>query len=324
MSSRRAGRRWRDENGRMLAGRVLERLTTGGSLDDLGLGSHQGRVDLRGFVVEPPKTTAAGHLAEESGDGDALIMQWLQGLVEIRDTTLDGLDLSGAQLDHLRLVDVVVRDCRFDAASCRDWRGWQLEVRDCSFASTDLRDAALGTWGNSYRTVDLRGADLRGATCRGAAFVECDFSDAKLDGVEFLGCELRDTRFAGQLNEVSFLAAADRPKPGSMENVDFTDAILRWVTFRGLPLAATRLPADGDEHVVVHHYPCVVREALARLEGRYDAETRKLRSRLQADAAQLDEARDIGLWHRDELGSSPDEQRFARELLHETERRCST
>ncbi|BCJ56876.1 hypothetical protein Jiend_02980 [Micromonospora endophytica] len=55
MSSSRGGR-WRGEDGRELAGHVLARLTTGRSLDDLQLGSHEGRVDLRGFTLEPPKT----------------------------------------------------------------------------------------------------------------------------------------------------------------------------------------------------------------------------------------------------------------------------
>ena len=90
------------------------------------------------------------------------------------------------------------------------------------------------------------------------------------------------------------------------------------MAFRGLSLARTRLPADGGER----HYPRVVRAPLARLEGRFDAETRALRARLQADASQLDESRDIGVWHRDELGQTEDEQRFARELLHEVKREC--
>ncbi len=323
MSSSRGGR-WRGEDGRELAGHVLARLTTGRSLDDLQLGSHEGRVDLRGFTLEPPKTGGDGYLAEEGGSStDGLSMRWLHGLVDIRDTSLENLDFSEAQLDHLRLHGVALRNCLFDGAKCRDWRGWQLSVQDCSFVHADLRDTALGTWGNSYRGVEFRGADLRGTSCRGATFISCDFSDARLDKVEFVGCQLVDTRFAGRLSEVSFVAATDQPEHGSMENIDFTDASLRWVTFRGLPLSTVRLPENGEEHIVVRHYPCVVRQALARLEGRYDAETRKLRSRLQADASQLDESRDIGLWHRDELGSNPSEQRYARELLQDVEAACS-
>jgi hypothetical protein len=83
------------------------------------------------------------------------------------------------------------------------------------------------------------------------------------------------------------------------------------------------LPPEGEEHVIVHHYPCVVRRAAERLDDDLKADTRRLRARMLVEAGQLDESRSIGLWHRDELGETAQQQRLAHELLHELERDCS-
>ncbi|MCW2640506.1 MAG: pentapeptide repeat-containing protein [Dactylosporangium sp.] len=360
MTSRSTSSRWRSAAGAQLAAQVLGRLLAGESLDDLPLDRHDGRIDLRGFAVPDPEILGVGGLAEERGAADiaeargdgglaeergasdiaeergvdehpGLGMLLMGGPITVRGATLADLDLSGAHLDHLRFFDSTLRNCRFDKARCRDWRGWNLTVEESSFQGANLRDSALGTWhdgrGNSYRAVDFSGADLRGIVCQGAEFVDCEFTAARLDKVEFGGCDFVRCRFGGLLDEVRFLAepmiGVDKPEPASMRDVDFSTATLRWVEFRGLTLDRVTLPPEGEEHVIVHHYPCVVGRAVDRLEHDLKPETRRLRARMLAEASQLDEGREIGLWHRDELGETVQQQRLARELLHELERDCS-
>jgi hypothetical protein len=66
-----------------------------------------------------------------------------------------------------------------------------------------------------------------------------------------------------------------------------------------------------------------VRRATELLDGDFDAEKRTLKSRMRVEAGHLDEGRDVGVWHVDELGKTPPQRSAARELLHRIERECA-
>jgi uncharacterized protein YjbI with pentapeptide repeats len=304
--------RWRDPAGMRLAARVLDRIRTGRPFDDLPVGRYDGRVDLRGFTPPDPQVIGAD-------DGAGLAFHGV---------TLVGVDLTGARLESARFFDTTLRDCRFDRARCPDWAGWNLTVEDCTFTGAQLRGSALGTWyqesGNRFHRVDFRAADLRDIACEAASFTDCDFSGARLDTVEFRGCVFVRCRFGGVLDEVRFRAQPpDGADTGRLDEVDFSAAILRWVEFRGLSLDHVTLPPEDQEHVVVRNYPHVVRSVVDRLADDHRPEVRRLRSRMQVELRRLDDDREVGLWHRDELGETPEQQDRARALLHEVERECA-
>jgi hypothetical protein len=139
--------RWKTDAGR--AEEVVARLLAGRELNGLGLVEHEGRVDLRSLPLPAPRRLerfeTRGWFVERLGD-----------LVIFRGGRLEGLDLSGAQLQSLRFHDSQIIDCRFDGANCRDWRLWATEVVDCSFTKADLRDAAAGTWDEGRSNVWLQ------------------------------------------------------------------------------------------------------------------------------------------------------------------------
>jgi uncharacterized protein YjbI with pentapeptide repeats len=324
--------RWRTDTGVELAAQIVSRFAAREPLGDLALQRHEGRIDLRGFLWSEP--TSAGETAvavdESSNAVPPLGMRMLTNLVELHGARLADLAMSGGQLQHLRLFDSTLRNCIFDDSDCEDWRAWNLSVEDCSFRGADLTGSVLGSWykqkGNRFSSVDFTAADLRGIVCRGATFLDCDFGEARLDKVEFQACDFVRCRFAGLLDEVRFLGDPsidfDKPEFGRFENVDFSGATLRRVEFRDLSLDRMTLPEESDDQVVVRNYPCVVRRAVARLENDPNEEFRKLRSRMRAASKRLDETRTVGVWHTDELGATPEQQRAARQLLHDLERAC--
>lgn len=209
-----------------LAGEVVARLSAGRDLDDLGLGEVEGRIDLRGLQVDPQVVTFVG-------------------------VRLAGLDLRGARIPSWRFDGCVVEDCRFDQATCGDWRLWRSQVRRCRFVGADLSGSAVGTWdegeGNLWSQVDFTGADLRVLTNRCATYEDCELADADLTGVVFEQCTLRRCHFAGELREVTFdgRAVDDRPAPRRWEDVDFREAHFDLVHFLDLDLADVALPADA-------------------------------------------------------------------------------
>jgi uncharacterized protein YjbI with pentapeptide repeats len=272
--------RWTSPEGVLLAGEVLARLKGGAPLGGLGLGEVDGRVDLRGFPAPLPcpvsRQDAARFLTGRL-DPAAFVAMAEQVLVE--GVALRGLDLTGARLDEVNFRRCELEDCVLDKVSGRGLGLTRTRVRECSFRGAGLQGAGLGSWSDGacseYDRVDFTGADLRGdprATVT-AWFRDCDFAGARLDGTSFSGCGLVRCRFAGVLLDVRFFGSGapsgEVEGPDHVEDLDLSGAVLQSVTFKGVDLAAVRLPDDPGLRVI-RNYPCVMRKAAAALAGRED------------------------------------------------------
>ncbi|GAA0493330.1 hypothetical protein Ade02nite_70270 [Paractinoplanes deccanensis] len=237
--------RWRTPAGRSAAAGVLARLRAGAPLDR----DAQGRADLRGFVM--PDTVPLDNV-----------------LAGVR---LTDVDLSHAQLPGLVLERCVVTGCRFTGANLRDWRVDTTMVSRSDFTRAVLTGAALGTGDpdrmNGWSEVTFTRADLRGCHPHQAYFDRCDFSSARLDGVEFHQCRITGTVFAGPLRRVVFDGRdlAGSPAAGPMRGVDFTGARLDDVEFRNCFLEDVSFPPG--EVLAVPRFGPVAARVLAALEG---------------------------------------------------------
>jgi uncharacterized protein YjbI with pentapeptide repeats len=314
--------RWRTEEGAALAEEVVARLIAGRPLTGLGLGEHEGRVDLRGLPAPQPRRLqrfeTQGWFVEQLGD-----------LVKFRGVRLENLDLGGAALESLRFHDAVVTGCRFDGASCRDWRLWGSDVSDSSFVGADLRESAVGTWHeghrNSWRRADFSGADFRVAVSWEAVYEDCDFSGAKLAKVKFEQCTLARCRFSGELREVVFDGRdlTDRPAPAEMDKVDFSGATFRQVEFLGFDLESVTLPDDPDVRLL-RRARCVARRGIELLDGDDQVAARQLRAMLHTRLRGPGTDRDARVFNRRdylEIGGE-DLAALAVEVLGRAEAEC--
>jgi len=313
-------KRWTSLEGAALAEEVFSRIAARRSLDDLKLGQHNGRVDLRGIALPEP------HRSGEVAVG-RLTYTTLSGLRELRGVAIDGVDCSDATLPSLRIFDTTIANSIFDRARCRDWRLWDVHVSAASFQGTDLRGSVLGALGDSYTNVDLRGADLRGIMSVEADFTDCDFSGAKLAKIDFGSTGFVRCKFAGELREVTFWDHASRTRsskaePNRMEDIDFTEAKLVWVDFRRLNLDRILLPTSPD-HVIVHSYPCVLERALARLADNDSQWGLGLRGLFGHHLKWCSPKQDVGIFHVEELGDSPNQVLDSIQLLRECEAECA-
>jgi hypothetical protein len=93
--------RWQTPEGERLTKDVFGRLVAGQSLSDLGLGEHEGRIDLRGILAPAPVQLSA---QEKKG----WVLQEVGGLVKFERVKLVNLDLSGGRLDSLRLFNTTI------------------------------------------------------------------------------------------------------------------------------------------------------------------------------------------------------------------------
>jgi uncharacterized protein YjbI with pentapeptide repeats len=315
--------RWRSKAGQRLTTAVVERLLSGGPLDDLPLDEHEGRLDLRGFAIPAPTRQKRAQVGR-------YFVEDLEELIEISHD-LERIDFSGAVLDHIRFFEARIEDCVLDRARCRDWRLWATDVVATSLRGTDLRSSALGGWheerGNVYVGCDFSEADLRDAECGSAEFIDCVFDRTRLDKLDFGSSSFVRCRFAGELREVIFHDhgfETGKPTPNEMREVDFTDAELREVEFRGLDLSQVKLPRSPN-HIIVDHYPCVLRRGLAELASAATPVALGLLGYIEAEAEWTPETRRFGVFNRRDWaeGESEEAADFVESLLRRLEAECA-
>ena len=313
--------RWRTPEGERLAQDVFGRLLAGKPLTDLGLGEHDGRIDLRGIVAPAPE-----HL--EAFEKQGWVVRELGGLLKFERAKFVNLDFSGGRLESFRFFNTTITNCRFDEARCQDWRLWAVDVTDTSFVGADLRKAVLGAWyegrGDSYQRVNFSRANLRSIVCPAAIFVDCDFGEAQLAKVDFQSSSFIRCRFAGLLREVMFYDhgfKTGKPDPNPMEDVDFSEAELRMVEFRHLDLDGVKFPRSSD-HLIVHHYRCVLERAVRELGP--DTAHRGLRTILEHELKWAGPHQEVGVFNRRDFVEMFDEEaaEFALGLLRRMETDC--
>jgi uncharacterized protein YjbI with pentapeptide repeats len=318
------GSRWQTSEGIELASEVLRYLADGASLHALGLAKHEGRIDLRGLCaadvrkVEPPEQSLRS-------------FRKLEGQLELRNVEWEGLDLSDAQLSHFRFFNSLMTNCRFDRSKCEDWRLWGTNITESSFISASLRRSVLGPWyegrGNTCKLVNFSKADMWKLVSPAATYEDCDFSNARLESIDFQSSGFVRCCFAGELREVMFYDhgfETGKPDPNPMEDVDFSKAKLRWVAFRRLDLKQVRLPHDGD-HLIVTNYPCVLQHALQKLTHAKERHEIELRGLLKNYLKWVGAEQKIGIFSRldfvDAWGKVGEE--FATDLLCRAENECT-
>ena len=113
-----------------------------------------------------------------------------------------------------------------------------------------------------------------------------------------------------------------KPDPNPMEDVDFSEAELRWVEFRRLDLDRVELPKSTD-HLVVHDYRCVLEGAIRELQT--DARRKGLRGVMENRLKWAGPHQEQGEFNRRDFVEMGDEAEaeFAVSLLRRLEAECA-
>jgi len=108
---------------------------------------------------------------------------------------LDGLDLSGAHLDHLQAPHARWRQVNLSGASLQRVRLADADLQHSDLSGADLSQANL-------QHADLRGAKMQGcdlsyADLRGADLRDADLRGAHTGGIQLAGADLRGASLEG-------------------------------------------------------------------------------------------------------------------------------
>jgi uncharacterized protein YjbI with pentapeptide repeats len=317
--------RWTTTDGAELAREIFRRLAKGTGLSGLPLDSYEGMIDLRGLTV--PKPRAKSSIDRIIG-GRLFGIERLEGVNQVRRARLENVDFSYADLGGLKVFESTINACRFEHADLRQAGLWACNVRATSFSHADLRSMVLGgapdKGRTSYSNVNLKFADLRGASPGFADFVDCDFSNARLDSVEFYGNGLARCRFAGRLADVIFSkrGLTGDPHEGALEDVDFAQAAFQFCAFRGFDLDSVKFPEDSN-HIVFRNYPCVLRRATESLRGSTDKDDRGLLALLEMELRWLGPRQRAGVLAVPDLQSARPKAEARGEWLRRLDEECS-
>jgi uncharacterized protein YjbI with pentapeptide repeats len=235
-------------------------------------GHYDGRVDLRGLVVEKSPRVPVS-------DGLARITQLREfDHVEVRD-----VDLSSSTVSDVRIFGSRFENCVFDNAKLPGYRTWSGVFERCSFKSTNLKDTMMGgpemkdgkPWGpgSRYEDCDFSGADLRDISTEFGRFVRCSFQrsrwymtqtlSAVFEQCDFREADVNQVRFDGRRFDKNGLVGLNDNK---MMGCDFSTAKLYASSFLAID-CRNLIPPNGAQYVLIDAFPSKVRLALDRLKA---------------------------------------------------------
>jgi uncharacterized protein YjbI with pentapeptide repeats len=146
-----------------------------------------------------------GALEIEPGAGD----------VELGQCRLVGVDLTGAELDGVRMTDVVLDGCQLAGAVVANASLWRVSLAGCrlsGFVATGMQarhvrvsgcradgvNLRASRWETCvFDDVDLRDADFGTADLRGAVLRRCDLTNADLSKANLTGTMLHGSVLDG-------------------------------------------------------------------------------------------------------------------------------
>jgi uncharacterized protein YjbI with pentapeptide repeats len=119
--------------------------------------------------------------------------------VEMSACALHGVRLTGARLEHLRLVDVLAVDCELSGALVTESSLQRVEFRNCRMSGLVMSDAKLRH--ARFRDCKLDEANFRfvkgeGVVFDGCSLVDADFSEAVFTSSAFVHCDLGKAEFS--------------------------------------------------------------------------------------------------------------------------------
>jgi uncharacterized protein YjbI with pentapeptide repeats len=138
---------------------------------------------------------------------------------------------------------------------------------------------------NIYTGVDFSDAGLRRTGYEAAVFEGCNFRHSKLEGIDSETSSFRNCVFEGELRDVVFNRWGYRGEafpPNEMLNVDFSQAKLHDVRFRGLTLEQVKLPDDSD-HILIKNVTATLSRLIESLRKEDNATSKKLTAFLNID-----------------------------------------
>jgi uncharacterized protein YjbI with pentapeptide repeats len=178
---------------------------------------------------------------------------------DLRDMCFDPETLRVA-FDYVSAARVDFSGLSFDSFSADN-----CEFADCDFSRVSVEWLPFAGGGSRFLRCRFAGAQI--GDFDEVALVECDFTNAHLNGWFTWDADVIDCRFAGRLEGVVFTATdSDGRGHNEIRGNDFRDADLVDVDFRnGVDLDAQLLP-ESEDYLRIRDLPSTLRRTRAEVK----------------------------------------------------------
>ncbi|MDY7077417.1 MAG: pentapeptide repeat-containing protein [Chloroflexota bacterium] len=244
-------------------------------LGQLSLPQHAGRWDLRGINLEI-ESPVPGNIELPNG----LVVDFVRGPRPI----FKGVQFCDVDFSYANLGRAVFEGCSFSNVLLREANGSGVNDQGSTFQDVDLfkadwRNATLGLDGARYEQVSFQRTDLRRVHCYRGYFVDCDFSNARLEHVDFQVSHFVRCKFKGKLKRVWFRGYYALPNHEKtygktefnlMKDIDFSEAELWDVVFTNNCDLSQVIPPQDGKHVLFRDWPGTLVEAWQEVEQKWE------------------------------------------------------
>jgi uncharacterized protein YjbI with pentapeptide repeats len=233
--------RWATKEGQLLLKAVIIHLSDQRPLDNLkGIQNIDSRFDLRGISF-PKEYVDYNYKGKQ--------MHQVAGSLKFKNIRVENVDFSYADIQQTEWKNCVFKDVKFYATQMEQVVITNCDFEDVEFINTRLSYSHLnirtGKKSGSFKNVAFRKSKLNETYFSFPTIEDCCFEDCNLYAADFDGSRFKNCKFKGEVNSAwfrrhsirefepnYFLNQVDKTKfTNEMDNVDFSEAVLKYVTF---------------------------------------------------------------------------------------------
>jgi len=220
-------------------------------------------------------------------------------------TKFENKDFVDYDFTKSNLTMVVFKNCNFSNCVFHktildNTRLWGCFFDGCKFINTNFSTSALGSWGGGFSNNEFEKCRF-GGYIEGSFFVDCKFSKCKIKTTYFQTYLMKNIRFDGLLDDVSFrkfrrediykyqsekvgkqvenrirevVGKAFENEKVLLENVDFSECRLQFISLEDCDTNLIKVPNDG-KHLLIRDIASVARKVYADIEQNWNDENTK-------------------------------------------------
>lgn len=233
--------RWTTIEGSNLLKKIITCLKKQKTLSEIiGIEKINDKLDLRGinFPKEYSEYTYKGKFVKQ-----------ITGSLKFKSAILENIDLSYADIRHTEWKNCTFKNIVFYMSQMQEMTITNCEFEDVEFNNTKLSYSYLnirsGKNSGSFKNVKFKKTHLNETRFSFPKFENCSFEDCNFHAADFDGSRFKECNFKGKVNSPwfrkhsikefepnYFINQIDKRKiENEMENIDFSKAILDYVSF---------------------------------------------------------------------------------------------
>lgn len=260
--------RWKSKEGELQLNEAINCLTKNKDLSSLTwLKKYNGRWDLRGAklssLVKEQKIEANGHSFTQK-----------KGSLKLKNCKLVSIDFSYSDISYADFEKITIEDCLFKETRAKEIKVVASSILNTVFEKTDFSYSFMGenvgSDSGKFINVQFIETNLKECIFCFPLIHECVFENCNFKATNFNGSRMKNCNFIGKIDSAWFKGYAVNLQksilvffnrvdplqyPNTMENIDFSKAILIGVSFSDSIVLSKCIFPNDPNILIVSDFP---------------------------------------------------------------------